>query len=193
MSYTLWDLATILRRFSWPYNHILNRLLVWINGRTGFFLGTFRVPVELWRVVLSFLLDLAERLASFLANNAMKKPSPFLTGSVRIRSSAVRWGKEEVWKYTKWYDWPVNCWVMLPENNNTYSLQTLEDHGTATRGRALPIGIHTTRLREEQIWRHLHSQFGWLNTYCRQFFQQLELPNKQFFLFKYCRWFEEIF
>lgn len=75
--------------FNWPCNHILN-ILVWMN--IGIFLRTFLALalVELWRVLLSFLCDLAERLASFLTNKAMKKPSPCLAGSVRTRFSAAR-------------------------------------------------------------------------------------------------------
>jgi len=34
---------------------------------------------------------------------------------------------------------------------STYSLQTPEDHGIATRGRASPIEIHMIRQWEEQI------------------------------------------
>jgi len=52
-----------------------------------FFLCAFLIPGVLWRIIL---FEHSEEIASFLANKAMKKPSPCLAGSVRIRHSAER-------------------------------------------------------------------------------------------------------
>jgi len=113
-----------------------------------FFLCSSLIPGVLCKIVVLFLFEHSEEIASFLANKAMKKPSPCLAGSVRIRHSAER-QKERVRNHSA--KTMIDQELLLLSKISTYSLQTLEDHGIATRGRAWPSEIHVIRQWEEQI------------------------------------------